>query len=121
MADLRVDSDELSINLSRSEKALALRKQPLVIRHDQITAAMLTNDPWIWIRGIRAPGTHIPLTLALGTWKHHDGKDFLLIKGRAGRLAVILDLEDHEFDRVILTTTRAVDLIRALRVSPPGE
>ncbi len=62
-----------------------------------IRSAIITEDPWIWLRGIRAPGTSIPLTLAMGTWKFYGGKDFVLIKG--SRPSVVIDVVGEEFAR----------------------
>lgn len=119
MAILFVHTDRLEIRLTRSEKILSLRRTNIEIPLDNLKSATLTEDPWVWVRGIRAPGAAVPLTLAVGTWKFHDGKDFLLIKGT--KTSVVLDLVDNEFSRVILTTTHALDLLRALRVPPAEE
>jgi hypothetical protein len=119
MAILFVHTDRLEIRLTRSEKILSLRRTNIEIPLASLKSATLTEDPWIWLRGIRAPGAAVPLTIAVGTWKFHDGKDFLLIKGT--KTSVVLDLVDHEFSRVILTTTHALDLLRALRVPPAEE
>jgi hypothetical protein len=83
---------------------------------DSIRSAALTDDPWVWVRGIRAPGAAVPLTLAVGTWKFHDGKDFLLVKGT--RTSVVIDLEGQEFSRIIVTTSHSIQLLRALRLPP---
>jgi hypothetical protein len=95
MADFHVYRDRLEIRLSRAEKALALRRDDLVIPREQIKQVSITADPWIWIRGVRAPGNIVPLTLAVGTWKFHGGKDFLVLKGKA-RSAVVVDIEQPE-------------------------
>ncbi|MDQ1582147.1 MAG: hypothetical protein QOF36_201 [Microbacteriaceae bacterium] len=115
MADLHVHSDRLEIRLTPAEKVLALRRDNLVVPRENIRSVAITEDPWIWIRGIRAPGANVPLTLAVGTWKFHGGKDFLLIKGKQ-RSAVVLDLEGEEYSRVIVSTSHATKLIAALRV-----
>lgn len=126
MADLHVHRDRLEVRLSRAEKLLALRKGDLVIPRSAIRSVAITQDPWIWIRGVRVPGSAIPLTLAIGTWKYHGGKDFLIVKGKA-RPAVVIDIDqsgadgdDRErvadgYDRVIVSTTHAAKLIEALR------
>jgi hypothetical protein len=85
------------------------------VPRDSIRSVAITEDPWIWIRGIRAPGASVPLTLAVGTWKFHGGKDFLLIKGKQ-RAAVVIDLEGEEFSRVIVSTPHAAKLIETLRL-----
>ncbi|WP_158867579.1 hypothetical protein [Leifsonia sp. AG29] len=115
MADLHVHPDRLEIHLTPAEKVLAFKREDLVIDRDAIKSVAITEDPWIWIRGIRAPGAAVPLTLSVGTWKFHGGKDFLVIKGKQ-RPAVVIDLEGSEYSRVIVSTTHAARLIEALRV-----
>ncbi|MCX7522631.1 hypothetical protein OSC27_10125 [Microbacterium sp. STN6] len=128
MADLHVYPDRLEIRLTAAEKVLAMRRAPLVVPRHEIKSVAITADPWIWIRGIRAPGAFVPLTLAVGTWKFHGGKDFLLIKGKQ-RSAVVIDLEQDEtegsdggeFARIIVSTSHATRLIEALRLVDPDE
>lgn len=127
MADLHVYPDRLEIRLTPAEKVLALRREDLVVPRSEIRSVAITSDPWIWIRGIRAPGAAIPLTLAVGTWKFHGGKDFLLIKGKQ-RSAVVIDIEAPEgeesssgFSRVVVSTLHAGRLIEALRLVDPSE
>lgn len=114
MASLRVHSDRLEIHLTPAERYLALRRDDIVVSRENIRSVTITEDPWIWIRGIRAPGTTVPLVLAVGTWKFHGGKDFLAIKGK--RQAVVIDLVDADFSRVILSTNHAPTLIASLKM-----
>ncbi len=116
MADLHVRPDRLELKLTRAEKILALRRADVAVPRASIRSAIITEDPWIWLRGIRAPGTSIPLTLAMGTWKFHGGKDFVLIKG--SRPSVVIDVVGEEFARLIVSTSRATDLLVALRLPP---
>lgn len=118
MAVLFVHTDRLEIRLTRAEKILSLRRTNIDIPLERIRSAVITEDPWVWVRGIRAPGTAVPLTLAVGSWKFHDGKDFLLIKGT--RTSVVIDLDGAEFSRIIVTTRHSLTLLRALRL-PPAE
>ena len=127
MADLHVYPDRLEIRLTPAEKVLALRREDLVVPRSEIRSVAITSDPWIWIRGIRAPGAAVPLTLAVGTWKFHGGKDFLLIKGKQ-RAAVVIDIEAPEgqesstgFSRVVVSTLHAGRLIEALRLVDPSD
>jgi hypothetical protein len=119
MASLRVHTDRLEIELTPAEKTLSWRREAIVVRRETIRSVTITDDPWIWIRGIRAPGSLVPLVVAVGTWKFHGGKDFLAIKRK--RQAVVLDLVDEEFSRVILTTTHAPDLIDSLKLQDSVE
>jgi hypothetical protein len=114
MASLRVHPDRLEIHLTPAEKTLAFRRENLVIARDTIRSVTITDDPWIWVRGIRAPGALVPLVLAIGVWKFHGGKDFLAIKRR--RQAVVIDLTGDDFARVILSTNHAPDLIASLKL-----
>jgi hypothetical protein len=115
MADLHVHPDRLEIHLTPAERVLAFKRDDLVVPRDSIRSVAITEDPWIWIRGIRAPGAAVPLTLSIGTWKFHGGKDFLLIKGKQ-RAAVVVDIEGEEYSRIIVSTPHAAKLIEALRV-----
>lgn len=115
MASLRLHPDRLEIELSAYDKALSLRRSNVVVPRSSIRSATITDDPWIWVRGIRAPGSAIPLTLAIGQWKFHGGKDFLVVKGT--KPSVVIDLEDTEFSRLIITTRRGPELIEALNLS----
>lgn len=109
-----------------------MRRRDVVLDRDAISSAVITDDPWVWLRGVRSPGAHIPGRLALGTWRALGGRDFVVV--RSGRPAVVIDLEvpdeaDHEpgwvgqydhFARVIVSTTHAAEFIRALRLDADG-
>ncbi len=114
MASLRVHFDRLEIQLTPAEKLLALRREDISVQRSAIRSIKITDDPWIWIRGIRAPGTLVPLVLAIGTWKFHGGKDFLVVKNK--RQAVIIDMVDEEYARLVLSTNHAADLVDTLNV-----
>ena len=45
MADLHVHPDRLEIHLTRAEKALALRREDIVIPRDSISSVAITEDP----------------------------------------------------------------------------
>ncbi|WP_240977346.1 hypothetical protein [Planctomonas sp. JC2975] len=106
MADFHVYRDRLEIRLTRAEKMLSLRRDDLVVPRESIRSVAITADPWIWIRGVRAPGNSIPLTLAVGTWKFHGGKDFLVLKGKQ-RSAVVIDIEQPDPDQTDADQTDA--------------
>ena len=125
MADLHVYPDRLEIRLTSAEKLLALRRDDVVVAREGIRSVAITEDPWIWIRGIRAPGMGVPLALAIGVWKFHGGKDFVLVKGKQ-RSAVVIDIEPDgdgadSFSRVIVSTPHAARLVEALRVQDPED
>ncbi|HLP23781.1 MAG TPA: hypothetical protein VK139_07050 [Microbacteriaceae bacterium] len=122
MVSLRVHPDRLEVHLTPAEKALAAYPRDLVVPRTAIRSAAITHDPWVWLRGIRAPGTAIPRTLALGTWRSRGAKDFVLIKG--SRPAVVLDLDPEQvggFHRLVLSSHRVAELVASLRVDPPSD
>jgi hypothetical protein len=117
MANLRVHNDRLEVHLTPAEKSLAFRSADVIVQRDDIRSATITDDPWIWIRGIRRRGTEVPLVVAAGVWKTHGGSDFVLVKRK--RQAVVLELSGGEFARLVLSTSRAVELIDKLKVGAP--
>ena len=119
MAHLRVHNDRIEVHLTAAEKALALRADDLVVQRDDIRSATVTDDPWVWIRGIRRRGTEVPLVVAVGVWKYHGGSDFVIVKGK--RQAVVLELAAGEFTRIILSTNHSAALIDRLALGEPVE
>lgn len=128
MARVEVHVDRVVIRLTAAEKTVALRRRDIVLDRAAIRSAVITEDPWVWIRGIRSPGAGLPRGLAYGTWRTRGGRDFVL--ARRGREAVVIDLEVPEgadegrgwigefdtFSRVIISTVHAAELVRALRL-----
>lgn len=133
MARVEVHSDRVIIRLTAPEKTVSLRKRDVVLDRSAIRNALITNDPWVWIRGIRAPGSWVPSSVAYGTWRTKHGQDFVL--ARRGRDAVVIDLDAPEnadenrgwvsefdtFQRVIISTVHAAELVRALRLADPED
>ena len=120
MVTLLLDSTQLEVVLSVSERALSFRKGNVVIERSTITKVQLTDDAWTWLRGIPSPGTHVRGIIAAGTWRSAGGDDFAIIRRR--RPSVVIDLEGHpEFQRVIVTTRHGLALVQALRLEVDEE
>jgi hypothetical protein len=117
MAHLRVHNDRIEVHLTPAEKTLAFRADDIVVQRDDIRSATVTDDPWVWIRGIRRRGTEVPLVVAVGVWKYHGGADFVIVKGK--RQAVVLELAAGEFTRIILSTNHSAALIDRLKLTEP--
>lgn len=115
MVTLLLDSAQLEVVLSVAERALAFRKRNVVVDRAAITKVQLTDDAWTWLRGVPSPGTHLPGTIAMGTWKSAGAQDFAIIRRR--RPGVVIDLTgDDEFERIILSTRHGLALVQALRL-----
>ncbi len=115
MVTLLLDSAQLEVVLSAVEHALAFRKRNVLIDRKAIVKVQLTDDAWTWLRGVPSPGTHLPGTIAIGTWKSAGASDFALIRRR--RPGVVIDLDGHdEFERIILSTRHGLALVQALRL-----
>jgi len=115
MVTLLLDSTRLEVALSVAERAMAFRRANVLIERTAIAKVQLTDDAWTWLRGVASPGTYLPGLVAMGTWKSAGGNDFAIIRRR--RPSVVIDLEGHpEFQRVVLTTSHGVALVKALRL-----
>lgn len=120
MVTLLLDSTQLEVVLSATERALAFRSDDVRIARSSIRTVQLTDDAWTWLRGVRARGSHVPGVLAMGTWKAAGGSDFVLVRRR--QPAVVIDLDgDAEFQRVVLTTRHGTALQQALRLEVEAE
>lgn len=120
MVTLMLDSERLEVVLTPAERALALRGENIAVPRSSITKAMLTDDAWIWLRGFRKRGTHVPGVLAAGIWKAGAGEDFVMVRGR--KPSVVLELDGSgEFSRIVLTTRHGLALVKALRLDGESE
>jgi hypothetical protein len=115
MVTLLLDSERLEVVLSPIERAVGFRRGNIQVAREQIAKVMLTDDAWIWLRGVPSPATAVPSVMAIGTWKSGSGRDFAVIRGR--RPSVVIDLEGHEdYERLLVTTRHGLELVRALRL-----
>jgi len=120
MVTLLLDSTQLEVVLSVTERALSFRKRNIVVPRESIERVQLTDDAWTWLRGVPNPGVNLPVATAMGTWKFAAGNDFVLIRGR--KPSVVVDLVDHEeFERLVLTTAHGTALLQALRLDVASE
>lgn len=124
--------DRVIISLSRAEKLLAMHRKDVVINRAEVRSALITDDPWIWVRGVPSPGMHLAGKIACGVWRGLGGEDFLLVRGK--NKAIVIDMESptkavpqtpasedaepefSHYGRVIISTAHAAELIRALKL-----
>ncbi|WP_434968612.1 hypothetical protein [Microbacterium sp. bgisy207] len=119
MVTLLLDSSQLEVALSGSERLLTFRRQNVDVPRDTIAKVQLTDDVWTWLRGVPSPGTHVRGVIAMGTWKSAGNDDFVVVRGR--RPGVVIDLDGHpEYQRIVLTTRHGLALVQALRLDVDG-
>ncbi|MEH3089865.1 MAG: hypothetical protein PGN24_09805 [Microbacterium arborescens] len=120
MVTLLLDSAQLEVVLSATERAAAFRKRNVVVAREHIAKVQLTDDAWSWLRGVPRPGVLVPAVIAAGTFESAGGSDFVLVRRR--RPSVVVDLDgDPEFERLVLTTRHGLALVRALRLDVEDE
>jgi len=120
MVTLLLDSAQLEVVLSATERAAAFRKRNAVVAREHITKVQLTDDAWSWLRGVPRPGLLVPSVIASGSFESAGGVDFVLVRRR--RPSVVIDLDgDPEFQRMVLTTRHGLALVRALRLDVEDE
>ncbi|MDQ1124263.1 hypothetical protein [Microbacterium trichothecenolyticum] len=120
MVTLLLDSTQLEVVLSPTERAMSFHKTNIVVPREHIDRVQLTDDAWTWLRGVPNPGINLPVAVAAGTWKSAGGNDFVIIRGR--KPSVVVDLTGHdEFERLVLTTKHGVALLKALRLDVASE
>ena len=102
MPTVTIEGGQLVVALSAWERFVALRG-PVTVPVSSVSSVVFEPDPWQALRGIRAPGTGFPRTIAYGVWRWTgEGRDFVAVLGR--RPAVRIDLTpDALFSRLLLT------------------
>jgi hypothetical protein len=114
MARLRVDGDELLLDLSGLEKLEGFHGN-IRVPLSTVREVRVAEDPWSELRGIRAPGTGLPGVIAVGTRRGSGLKDFAAVHGKGA--ALVVELEGAEFERLVVTEDDAEAEAAALRSS----
>ena len=100
MAELTVDGATVTLVMTHVEHLEGFRRD-LAAPLGSVVAVQAVTDPWPELRGMRAPGTGMPGVVAVGTRRGSFGKDFCAVHGKGP--GVVVELEDHEFERWVLT------------------
>ncbi|MEI5583590.1 MULTISPECIES: hypothetical protein [unclassified Agromyces] len=112
MADIRITDGRLEVALTRRERIAGLLGDVDVpvtaIRHVEVV-----DDAFDAVRGLRAPGLALPGVTRVGTWRGGGRRSYVV--ARAGRRALVVDLEGQWYDRLVLSTTDAASLRDRLR------
>ncbi len=115
VAALVVTGDDLVLRLTTAEHIEGFHRD-IVVPMSSVASVWVSEDMWSDLRGLRAPGTGLPGIVAVGTRRGSFGKDFTVIHGK-GR-GVIVDLEDQEFSRLMVTVAQPEEVLAQLTSHP---
>ena len=108
MARLIVGGDVLRVHLSIFGRIGACVSSDVVVPLAAVRSVRWTEDAWSEVRGVRAPGTGLAGVIALGTWRHPLGRDFVAVYGRGP--AVVVELTGHRLSRLVVSSSDAEGL-----------
>lgn len=111
MATLTVAGDVLQVRFTTFEKVLgAVRDHAYPL--SAVTSAHVEDDGLAAARGMRAPGLGVPGRRKVGTWR---GRGRTLVSVRRGQPAVVVDLADKRFARLVIGTADAAAVASQLK------
>jgi hypothetical protein len=111
MAELKVEGDEMVVELSGLEKAGAFHGDVRVPR-SAVREVRKVDHAMGAVRGFRAPGTGLPGVIALGTWRRKGSKDFVAAYRRGP--GVVVELDGAAYGRLIVSTDDPDAVVEAL-------
>jgi pyrimidine deaminase RibD-like protein len=111
MPKLVINPDTVVISLSGLEKAEAFHAD-LTLPRSAVRSARAVPNGMDEVRGVRAPGTVVPGTLMVGTWRSADAVTFAACHGR--KPALVLELADQVYDRVVIAVDDPQAAVAAL-------
>jgi hypothetical protein len=108
---VEIDGDRLRVRLTGWDKVWAM-KSGLDVPLDLVRSvepAPLDLKP----RGLRAPGSYWPGLIAAGTYRRRGGKEFWSVRDKSR--AILIDLEDESYDRLVLQVPDPHATLAAIR------
>ena len=112
MARIARVGDDVTVHLGVWEKIAGLHGD-LRFPASAITAVEVDHDPLSSVRGMRAPGLHVPGRVKIGTWRRSGRKTFAV--ARRSTPAVRLDLTGQPYDRMGISVADAATAANSLR------
>ena len=101
MARLIAGGDVLRVHLSLVGRIGAVVPGDLWLPLTAVRTVRATEQPWSELRGERSTGTCLRGVVALGTFKHLYGRDFVAVYGRGP--AVVVELDGMRFMRLLIS------------------
>jgi hypothetical protein len=111
MASLLIADDVVTVSLSAAEKVEALHGNVSVPRA-AVMSARVVPDGMEEVHGLKMPGTGLPGVIMVGTWRDGERVTFAVCHGR--RPAVVIDLDDQVYDRIVVTVADPEAAVAAL-------
>jgi predicted dinucleotide-binding enzyme len=112
MASLLIDDREVTVSMSAAEKIEALHGNVTVPRA-AVVRARVVPDGLEEVHGLKMPGTALPGIVMVGTWQNGEMITFAVCHGH--RSAVVLDLADQVYDRIVVTVENPDDAVTRLK------
>jgi hypothetical protein len=106
MAELIVDDWDLVVHLTLGEKIWSFHGD-IRVRLPSIVSVAPDPKPWLGLRGWRMAGISFVGFAVLGTRRHGDGYDFLIL--HRDRPAVRVDLASGRFSRLVICVPEGSD------------
>ncbi len=111
MANLLVSDDVVTVSLSVAEKLEAVHGDVSVPRA-AVLRARVVPDGMEEVHGLKMPGTGLPGVIMVGTWRDGETVTFAVCHGR--QPAVVVDLADQVYDRLVVTVEDPEATVTAL-------
>lgn len=111
MPSITLDTDTLTVHLTRAEQIAALRRD-IRVPVSSVTGVTVVEDALAAARGIRAPGLAVPYRTKIGTWRGRGHRQFIC--ARRGVPAVCVRLAGAGDDELVLSLPDAEDEARRL-------
>lgn len=99
MVEIIEIEDQLKIEPKGFIKFLAFKKPFTISKHNILKVYQDPKELSGW-KGWRSPGTCIPFLFNAGTYYLKDKKNFWFVSNKSK--AIIIDLKDEEFDKLII-------------------
>ena len=100
MSVLRVDGDEVVLELSALEKVEGVHGD-LRAPAQAVASVEVLDDVLVAVHGLRAPGTGIPGMTAVGTFRGGDGRTFAVVHHGEHR-GVVVHLDGQSYDQWVV-------------------
>jgi hypothetical protein len=106
MAELIINHEDLVVHLALSEKILGFHGD-IRVRLSSIVSVAADPKPWLGLRGWRMAGVSFPGSAVLGTRRHGDGYDFVVL--HRDWPAVRVDVASGRFSRLVVCVPQGGD------------